>query len=100
MMPDGSTSLARGRMTAGQRTGRLGWCVSAYDVLRRVLSDHPIAVHPELARDFGGISEALFFHRERALARAVGRSFPPAPKPLRPALFHITIRNLRHCPLR
>jgi hypothetical protein len=29
-------------------------------VLRRVLSDRPIAFHPELARAFGGINEALF----------------------------------------
>jgi len=37
--------------------------VSAYDVLRRVLSDRPIAFHPELARAFGGINEALFFQQ-------------------------------------
>jgi hypothetical protein len=32
-------------------------------VLRRVLSDRPIAFHPELARAFGGINEALFFQQ-------------------------------------
>jgi hypothetical protein len=37
--------------------------VSAYDVLRRVLSDRPIAFHPELARALGGINEALFFQQ-------------------------------------
>ncbi len=37
--------------------------MSAYDVLRRVLSDRPIAFHPELARAFGGINEALFFQQ-------------------------------------
>jgi hypothetical protein len=37
--------------------------VFAYDVLRRVLSDRPIAFHPELARAFGGINEALFFQQ-------------------------------------
>jgi hypothetical protein len=37
--------------------------VSAYDVLRRILSDRPIAFHPELARAFGGINEALFFQQ-------------------------------------
>jgi hypothetical protein len=37
--------------------------VSSYDVLRRVLSDRPIAFHPELARAFGGINEALFFQQ-------------------------------------
>src|SRR5215212_4526472 len=37
--------------------------MSAYDVLRRVLSDRPIAFHPELARALGGINEALFFQQ-------------------------------------
>ena len=37
--------------------------MSAYDVLRRILSDRPIAFHPELARAFGGINEALFFQQ-------------------------------------
>jgi hypothetical protein len=37
--------------------------VSAYDVLKRVLSDRPIAFHPELARALGGINEALFFQQ-------------------------------------
>jgi len=35
----------------------------SYDVLRRVLSDRPIAFHPALARAFGGINEALFFQQ-------------------------------------
>jgi hypothetical protein len=37
--------------------------VSGYDLLRRFLSDRPIAFHPELARAFGGINEALFFQQ-------------------------------------
>jgi len=35
----------------------------SYDVLRRLLSDRPIAFHPALARAFGGINEALFFQQ-------------------------------------
>lgn len=37
--------------------------MSSYEVLRRVLSDRPIAFHPELARLFGGVNEALFFQQ-------------------------------------
>jgi len=37
--------------------------VSAYDALRRLLSDRPIAFHPELARVLGGINEALLFQQ-------------------------------------
>jgi hypothetical protein len=37
--------------------------MSSYDVLRRLLSDRPIAFHPSLARAFGGINEALFFQQ-------------------------------------
>lgn len=37
--------------------------MSAYDVLRRYLSDRPVAFHPELARLLGGINEALFFQQ-------------------------------------
>ena len=37
--------------------------MSAYDVLRLVLSDRPIAFNPELARAFGSINEALFFQQ-------------------------------------
>jgi hypothetical protein len=37
--------------------------VSSYDVLRHLLSDHPIAFHPALARAFGGINEALRFQQ-------------------------------------
>jgi hypothetical protein len=37
--------------------------VSSYDVLKRLLSDRPIAFHPTLARAFGGINEALFFQQ-------------------------------------
>lgn len=40
----------------------LGACVS-YHVLKRLLSDRPIAFHPALARAFGGINEALFFQQ-------------------------------------
>lgn len=34
-----------------------------YESLRRLLSDRPVAFHPELARLFGGINEALFFQQ-------------------------------------
>jgi hypothetical protein len=37
--------------------------VSSYDVLKRLLSDRPVAFHPALARAFGGINEALFFQQ-------------------------------------
>lgn len=35
----------------------------SYHVLKRLLSDRPIAFHPALARAFGGINEALFFQQ-------------------------------------
>jgi hypothetical protein len=35
----------------------------SYRVLKRILSDRPIAFHPALARAFGGINEALFFQQ-------------------------------------
>ena len=34
-----------------------------YDILKRVLSDRPIAFHPALARVLGGIGEALLFQQ-------------------------------------
>jgi hypothetical protein len=37
--------------------------MSSADVLRRLLSDRPIAFHPTLARAFGGIHEAVFFQQ-------------------------------------
>jgi hypothetical protein len=37
--------------------------VSTYAALRRLLSDRPIAFHPELARVLGGINEALLFQQ-------------------------------------
>lgn len=37
--------------------------MSSYDVLKRLLSDRPIAFHPALARAFGGINEALLFQQ-------------------------------------
>jgi hypothetical protein len=45
------------------RSTARGCCVSAYDALRRVLSDRPIAFHPALARVLGGINEALLFQQ-------------------------------------
>lgn len=37
--------------------------MSQYDLLRAILSDRPVAFHPELARLLGGIHEALFFQQ-------------------------------------
>ena len=37
--------------------------MSSADVLRRLLSDRPIAFNPTLARAFGGIHEAVFFQQ-------------------------------------
>jgi hypothetical protein len=37
--------------------------VSEYAILKRLLSDRPIAFHPALARVLGGINEALFFQQ-------------------------------------
>lgn len=34
-----------------------------YDILRGLLSDRPIAFHPQMARLFGGINEALLFQQ-------------------------------------
>lgn len=34
-----------------------------YEILKRLLSDKPVAFHPELARMFGGVNEALFFQQ-------------------------------------
>jgi hypothetical protein len=76
------------------RVNRLGCCVSASDALPRMLPDRPSAFHPEQARAFGGINDALFFHSECALRRGVCLPFPPPPKPLPPAL---SASNQRIC---
>jgi hypothetical protein len=66
--PEGSSPAPR--VVQPQRTGSpsgrqatWGFAVSSYDVLKRLLSDRPIAFHPALARAFGGINEALFFQQ-------------------------------------
>jgi hypothetical protein len=53
-----------------------------------MLPDRPIAFHPEQARAFGGINDALFFHRECALRRGVACPFRPLLSPSLPHFPH------------
>src|SRR5215204_523571 len=53
----------RASQTPSGRSTAWGWCVSAYDALRRLLADRPISFHPERARVLGGINEALFVQK-------------------------------------